>query len=330
MHRAVKGIHRSLISLASFVLPEEKTRTMERLRRGKEEQRRLQIADYVFVSFGKSGRTWLRVMLSRYMQLTYDLPERTMLRFDNFHQMNAAAPRIFFTHGNYVRDVTGDFATKHAFYHTKVLLLVRRPQDVAVSQYFQWKYRMPERKKKLNGYPTGDEDLSLFDFTMDPKVGVAGIIDFMNGWADELANLKDHLVVRYEDVHADPPAALGRMVTFLGMERDDARINEAVRFSSVDNMRELERKQYFRGRGIRLKAKDDRNPDSYKVRRAKVGGYRDYFDDGQLAEIDALVDARLSPVFGYRREDEPADAAGSGKGASAAPAAMSAGDQGMR
>jgi Sulfotransferase domain len=325
MHRAVKGIHRSLISLVSFVLPEETARTMERKRRGNEEQRRLQIADYVFVSFGKSGRTWLRVMLSRYLQLAFDLPERTLLRFDNYHRINSAVPRIFFTHGNYVRDVTGDFATKCPFYHTKVLLLVRRPQDVAVSQYFQWKYRMPERKKTLNGYPTGNDDLSLFDFTMDPKVGVAGIVDFMNGWADELANLKDHLVVRYEDVHADPAAALRRMVTFLGMQPDDTRVDEAVTFSSVDNMRELERKQFFRGRGIRLKAKDDRNPDSYKVRRAKVGGYRDYFDDEQLARIDALVDARLSPVFGYHQAGE---AAGLGNDATPA-AAVTVGDQRM-
>jgi alcohol sulfotransferase len=51
--------------------------------------------------------------------------------------------------------------------------------------------------------------------------------------------------------------------------------------------------------------KDRGNPDSYKVRRAKVGGYRDYFDDDQLAQIDTMVQASLSPVFGY---DEGADA----------------------
>jgi hypothetical protein len=302
MHHVVKRVNRSLISVASLFLPAEKGRALERMRRGKEEYRRLQITDYVFVSFGKSGRTWLRVMLSRYYQLVYDLPERSILRFDNYSNLNPAVPKIFFTHGNYVRDYTGDHDTKQVFYGKKVILLVRRPQDVAVSQYFQWKYRMPARKKDLNQYPAHGEDVSLFDFVMNREVGLRGIIAFMNGWADELPNLAQHLVVRYEDMHADPAGQLRRLVAFVGMEPEDARIDEAVRFASVDNLRELERKSFFRSSGIRMMPKDRGNPDSYKVRRAKVGGYRDYFDDDQLAEIDALVQSTLSPVFGYQQE----------------------------
>ena len=30
-----------------------------------------------------------------------------------------------------------------------------------------------------------------------------------------------------------------------------------------------------------------------------MGGYRDYFDDDQVAELDAVVDSQLLPVFGY-------------------------------
>ena len=40
-----------------------------------------------------------------------------------------------------------------------------------------------------------------------------------------------------------------------------------------------------------------------KVRKAKVGGYRDYFDDEQLAEIDAYVDQHLLPGFGYTSQE---------------------------
>ena len=48
--------------------------------------------------------------------------------------------------------------------------------------------------------------------------------------------------------------------------------------------------------------RDSANPDSYKVRRAKVGGYRDYFDDEQVARIDELVRSKLSPLYGYAGE----------------------------
>ena len=86
------------------------------------------------------------------------------------------------------------------------------------------------------------------------------------------------------------------------MEPDEALAAEAVRFASVENLRELERKSFFRSSGIRMMPKDRGNPDSYKVRRAKVGGYRDYFADDKLAAIDALVQSRLAPVFGYQHE----------------------------
>ena len=41
------------------------------------------------------------------------------------------------------------------------------------------------------------------------------------------------------------------------------------------------------------------NPDSYKVRRAKVGGYRDYFNDEEVAAIDRQLAERLDGLFGY-------------------------------
>jgi hypothetical protein len=88
------------------------------------------------------------------------------------------------------------------------------------------------------------------------------------------------------------------------MDPDDERIRETIEFSSIENLRRLEKENYFR-RGSRLKSKDSSNPDSFKVRRAKVGGYRDYFDHEQVVAIDELVNTRLSEVFGYATE-EPA------------------------
>jgi len=49
----------------------------------------------------------------------------------------------------------------------------------------------------------------------------------------------------------------------------------------------------------RLRPGDPDNPDSFKTRRAKVGGYHDYFDAAQIAEIDAIVARSLDPSFRY-------------------------------
>jgi len=294
-----KRLIRYLVKAVSIFLPREKALALERWRRGREEFLKYRRTDYVIASYGKSGRTWLRILLSRYYQLTYDLPERIIMGFDNFNRLNTAVPAIFWTHDNYLKNYTGNRDSKRDYYDKKVVLLVRRPQDVAVSQFFQWKHRMRPEKMLMNKYPPHGSDMSLYDFVNDPNVGLPRIVDFLNLWASELPRIKNHLVVRYEDMRANPVEQLGRLVDFLGAPVTQEHLEDAVEFSSVENLRKLEREDYFWRSGSRLTPKDRSNPDSYKVRRAKVGGYRDYFDDEQVAEMDAFVNSRLSPVFGY-------------------------------
>ena len=51
-------------------------------------------------------------------------------------------------------------------------------------------------------------------------------------------------------------------------------------------MKKMEQKKTFWLSGGRMVPKDRDNPNTYKVRRAKVGGYRDYFDDARHCRID--------------------------------------------
>jgi hypothetical protein len=298
MHVVIKRLKAWLVRAVSVLLPQKQAIALDRWRRGQEEYRKYQLCEYVFASYGKSGRTWMRVLLSRYYQQTYALPERILMGFENFHRMNAEVPRIFFTHDNYLRTFTGNTDSLKDFYTKKVVLLVRRPQDVAVSQFFQWKHRMRPGKMAMNRYPPAGSDISIYDFIMNPDCGIPRIIDFLNLWARELPSIDHLLLVRYEDMRVQPEKELRRIVEFLDMDPDDERIRETVEFSSVENLRKLEQQNYFR-HGSRVKAKDSGNPDSFKVRRAKVGGYRDYFDDEQVTAIDELVNTRLSDVFGY-------------------------------
>ena len=295
-----KKTSRRLLRGALFFSPEERKTRAERWLRGREQLQRLQQADIVIVSFGKSGRTWLRVMLSRLYQIKHRLPQRALIGFDNLHYMNRAIPKIFFTHDNYLKDYTGNADSKADFYGHKVVLLARDPRDVAVSQFFQWKYRMKRNKKALNWYPPHGADVSLYDFVMNEDAGLPCIIEFFNTWARELPRVKASMVIRYEDMRKDPAAVLKPMFEFLGTPGSDAEIQDAVDFAAYENMKQLEEKNAFRSSGARLVPGNKSNPDSYKVRRAKVGGYRDYFDDEQLARIEALFEERMTPVFGYK------------------------------
>lgn len=294
-----KKFVRFFVRRARWVMPMEKARDVEYRFRGREELRRLQLADHVVVSYPKSGRTWLRTMISRYYQLAYGLPESAFLNFDNLHRRNPEVPRVFFTHDSYVRRFTGHLDSKVDYADKNLIWLIRRPQDVAVSQFFQWKYRMRPRKVALNHYPPRDSELSIYDFVLDPNVGLPAIIDWMNGWQADWSSIRHGHVVRYEDLRADPEPHLAEVIRALGEAAKPEWIEDAVRYGSVDNMRSMELRNHFWASGSRLAPRDKSKPESYKVRRAKVGGYRDYFDDEQLAVLDGMVREKLDPGLGY-------------------------------
>jgi len=300
-------IAREILVRATFFLPAETRRRIERLHRGWEEYRRLRRADVVVVSYGKSGRTWLRVLLSRWFQLRYGLPAHAMLGFDNFHRHDPRIPKIFFTHDNYLRDWTGNLHDRRDFYDRRTVLLVRDPRDVAVSQFFQWKYRMRAHKKRLNAYPL--EDVDIFTFVMGPA-GLPRVVDFLNAWARELPKVREHLLVRYEDMRRDTAGELRRILEFAGESPKEEELADCVAFASVENMRRLEERRVFWLAGSRLRPGERGNPESYKVRRAKVGGWRDYFDDEQIRAIDAYVTKRLDPAFGYVAVGVPTEGGG--------------------
>ena len=86
-------------------------------------------------------------------------------------------------------------------------------------------------------------------------------------------------------------------IRFLGLEPKSEWIADCVQFASLENLRAKEKARHFSG--SRMQAVDPDNPDSYKVRRAKVGGYRDYFSEEEVAKLDAMVERDLSPLFGY-------------------------------
>ena len=296
LNRIVREI---VVGVASFT-PPARRRQIRRFARGREDARNLRKSDYAIVSFGKSGRTWLNVMLSRFFQLRFKLPEDSLLSFDNLHGMNRAIPKILFTHDNYIRDYTGDGAAKASFYNKPTVLLVRHPGDVTVSQFFQWRYRMHRHKKILNDYPPHGADVSIFDFTMHEKAGLEKAVRFMNEWAKELPKLHNCLVVRYEDMRSNTKTELNRILTWMGQNPTEAEVTGAVDFASFDNLKKLEDKQVFKTSGKRMMPGEKGNPDSYKVRRAKVGGYRDYFTDEQVLQIDAYIREHLDPIFGYK------------------------------
>ena len=179
-------------------------------------------------------------------------------------------------------------------------LLARDPRDVAVSQFFQWKFRIKPTKVTINNYPPQGSEISLFDFVMGDNGGsMRAVTDYLNLWAAEVGRMQHFHLLRYEDLRARPREELRRLLDFMHVHASDVQVDAAVDYSSYENMKKMESAQQFRLAGGRMMPRDKDNPDSYKVRRAKVGGYRDYFKDDEVAAIDARLAGTLDPLFNY-------------------------------
>lgn len=296
--RVRKKRRERLVSLLFFLNRKQKL-AVDRWLRGRKEYREVREADFVIVSPPKCGRTWMRMMLSRFFQVRYDLPADKLLGYDNYHRINPQVPRIRFTHDRYINLYTGNRDSKRDFYPKKVILLVRDPRDVVVSNYFQWINCVNPYKKKLLNIPDNPEQVPIFEYAMTQQFGIPRTVDFLNAWAGELEKTRAHLRIRYEDMRKEPAAVLGQVLSFMGIDATQEEIDDVVEWTSFENMKKLEQSRTFDSGSRRLMIKDPDNPAAFKVRRGKVGGYTDYFNAQEQETIDELI-ARIAPVYGYQ------------------------------
>lgn len=251
--------------------------------------RRLSKADAFVVSVPKSGRTWLRVFL--YAYFCRSINREFTIR--NRKLAGLGVPKIEFTH-----DLWGYIVARRWRYwvlgkgviprrasRTKpILLLVRDPRDVIVSLYFHITRR---------GAYRGD----LSGLIRSPRRGVNSMVDVMNSWLAEWSPRSGFKFVRYEDCKRNTEAAFREVLAFLGVkEIDEESLRHALQFSSFENMKLMESQRQFKNKILSAANVDD--PDSYKVRRGIVGGYRDYVAPDDIRYLDHAV-SRLDERFGY-------------------------------
>ena len=254
-------------------------------------------ADAMVISHTKSGRTWLRIMISHLYHLAYGTPATEIIGFDNLHKLNPAIPRVYFNRDTRIPAFSRKRQYIPAPTDRRTLFLVRDPRDVAVSFHFHVCNRASERELMRKGIPEQAKSLSLYDFVMDPQLGIPRVIDHYNRWHDEMQTMPHSMIVHYEELHTDPAGTLARVMQFIDREFSRDEIDKAVEFASFDSLSRKEKTGYFKSG--RMQPTDPGDAGSRKVRRGKVGGYSDYFTPAQNAIIDTLVKETLNPGFGY-------------------------------
>lgn len=227
----------------------------------------LSAANTVVLSYPKSGRTWLRAMLDDLgVPAHYDHADANTL----YHPTEA------FTLGR---------VDKEKYRDARVVVLRRDPRDVLVSSYFE----ATRRQDRFRG--------PLSAFIRDERFGIEKLLRFQSHWTCDREFPAPCLPVCYEDMVADTLATMVRILDFLRVRKVSARgVRDAVAHSSFDKMQRLERDGFLRilyGRKLKAATKGDYS--SQKVRRGKVGGYRDYLTEEDIAFCTQLMRAAGSP-----------------------------------
>ena len=109
------------------------------------------------------------------------------------------------------------------------------------------------------------------------------------------------LLLRYEDLVADTPRELRKIVAFLGLTATEEQIAQAVERSSADRMRKLEQAQADKNGLFRGSRKD-----LSFVRAAGSGGWRSDLPAPQVARIEAAW-GHLMQHLGYELTTQPRD-----------------------
>ena len=193
--------------------------------------------DIYVLSYPKSGRTWLRVLIGKYLSLKYNLPEDEILSTE-FMSTSSGLPRVKFSHDGTGQNIAKPYEQlsrdKQEYTDKKVILLGRDIKDTLVSGYFH----ATKRKEWFEG--------TISEFIRSAQFGVPKIIAFYDIWLHNRHVPKSFLFIRYEDLHQDPSGVLRKVLGFIGeVEVEENRLDESIAYCSFNNLRKLEAENRF-------------------------------------------------------------------------------------
>ena len=223
-------------------------------------------------SYPKSGNTWVRAFMENYLknadrpvdinslhqvstaesyahryqkylkegQKTTDLSVaeicalRPMVQQDIAEQ---ASGTVFVKTHNYYGEFEG-YPLHNASVTSSAIYIVRNPLDVTLSMSNYFNYSIDETidymAEEMTGTPNEPENV--------PQIITSWSMHVESWTREENPAL---LVLRYEDMLADPRKVFRKLESFLSLRKDPARLKNAIKHSSFDQLRAQEQKRGF-------------------------------------------------------------------------------------
>lgn len=211
-----------------------------------------------FISYPKSGRSWVRYMLD-----LLGLRDEVLFHHDQFEFSDAGKPPHDF-----------DLAKRFARYASadRLVYLERDPRDVMVSLYHQVTGRFG---------PEFDYRRDLSAFIRDPYFGAKNLRGFRDMWR-EISERTGALRICYEDCHCDTLGLLTKVVDHFGFTMERERLAQVVADSTFESMRRVEESDSYDEPWLR------RRHGAPKLREGKVGGFRQVLSSADVAYLNEV------------------------------------------
>lgn len=239
--------------------------------------------DTMIVSYPRSGNTWTRFLIANLLYPSQNI---------SFANIETLVPDTSSISSRALKHIPRPrFIKTHEYFdhrYPKVIYIVRDPRDVALSYYdFQRKYRQIQ-----DGYP-------IESYVQDFVKGRLISADW-GTWAENVASWvstrkasRKFLLLRFEDMIEHTNTELARVAGFLEIAATPEMLESAIRNSSAERMRELEKQQQDQ-----WVATKNRRKDIPFVRVAGAGGWRKNLPQASIIEIETAW-GELMASLGY-------------------------------
>jgi hypothetical protein len=156
----------------------------------------------------------------------------------------------------------------------RVVFLHRDPRDTVVSYFYEITIRQkPNLRRSVKFWLQGRNAPHTMDqFVKSSRFGIEKVIVFNLLCAEHL----NALPVAYETLRENAVESLLEILRYIDQPIPEHRIHQAVENNAFAKMQSREASNEYGKRA--LQARNPADPNSYKVRRGKVGGWNDELD----------------------------------------------------
>jgi hypothetical protein len=209
-----------------------------------------------FVSYPKSGRTWIRYILTR-----LKVNENILFHHDTFEFNDGSKPQPQL-----------DFHQRlqRCKKVGKTVYLTRDPRDIIVSLFFQITGRFQD---------FFDYKGTISEFIRDDYFGATKLKLFRDQW-EEICRAGLAYKVTYEQCHSNMTQVMRGLLNYYEIEYDEEVLARAVANATFEKMRHVEESRTFDSPWLQ-----PRNH-AYKMRKGKIGNFCKYLSNEDIAYLN--------------------------------------------